>query len=237
MSVYFVYFSEEQKLFLSNLLEDPTIIPTFNDYIEESSLQEYLDILLSYLEREKFRKDLAHRQTQYASTNSDTHTPFQKQEALRKIKQISRDVTTREIERIKSNILFMPINNKLETIMDICCHSNLEWIDHTSLAKSKKESPEEIQLKEIRKTKSFGKKTLGNISQYNTEEPSTPVEENITEEISELLTLPTKPRSISSPNLNFNGLPKLTKPTKIKSPKLEKKIPVKSSAYDDNEDF
>lgn len=161
---YFVQLSPQQLSVLTEITEDNTLSQIFRSFIDETQIEEYVEIALAYLYRETYRKELKKRITTENSTYTQSIKDKQNREIAKKIAQNIRN-------NVEINVKYMTPHNKLETVMDALLQ-NIEWIDKSRMMhKTNQLSTEEIKEEKQRKEKSFGKRTFGKL-ELNAEQSS-----------------------------------------------------------------
>lgn len=180
---YFCYLHPLQKEFIADLIEDTSIIEQFNDYIEEEPLLEIESLLIAHLYREKFRKEKERKMNSFHLNKQDEArqmSTYQLKIEEEKIKNMAAAIAQAEIKRIEHNIKFMPINQKIETIMDTLCHQSLDWMDE-NLNKNKTTSlsPQDVKINKQKIAKSFSKKSLNLKNNEAPENKETPENKEI----------------------------------------------------------
>lgn len=144
---YYVVLAEEQKEFLSVLYSEDdasalVMKEGLDGYIEHEILDSYCNFLISYIELELYKKFKV----------SSSH-------------EIAMDKKRVEVMRIEKNCFYMPLNMKLECLIDIACHTDYNWMDKEKvIAKAYALSEPELILKQEKKDRSFGIKSFSDIS-------------------------------------------------------------------------
>lgn len=171
---YFVYLAQEQKEFIANLLEPNStteqkeIINKFQDHIDEEELEEMEELIIAHIYREKFLrtknqklKTLAMTIEDLKKNNPNASSSYQIKHEEQKILSTVETISKQEINRIKQSIQLLPINHKLETLMDICCHTDYEWINKIKIHHNNSSlNEQEAQAAQEKKAKSFSKKVI-----------------------------------------------------------------------------
>lgn len=143
---YYVVLAEEQKEFLSSLYSEDAASAlvmkgSLDGYIEHELLDDYCSFLISYIELELYKN--------FKKTSSH---------------EIAMDKKKSEVNRIERNCHYMPLNLKLECLIDIACHTDYNWMDKEKIIqKAYALDDKEIALKEEKKERSFGIKTFNDI--------------------------------------------------------------------------
>ena len=157
---YFLYCSDEQKEYLSELSGEPLkdIQLLFEDMIAEETISEYNNLLYSDIYRQSYRTAL---DNSFNNITAQKLSTYENNIAKKKARHYAEKKAQSEITRIQLNNKYMPINNQFEILIDLCCHSDLEYIDRTNIhSKSTAHTQQELKQHNLEKNKSFATKTL-----------------------------------------------------------------------------
>jgi hypothetical protein len=147
---YIVQLSPIQITSLCEITEDETLSTVLENFVCEETLDELVDLTLTHIYRERFRKEL------------------QKREGNLEAKQIARVLANNFLDSLTCNIKYMEPNNKLETLMDTVIN-NIEWLEENKIIyKANRLSPSEILINKRHKERTFGIRSL--IKEENTDE-------------------------------------------------------------------
>lgn len=163
---YYLYLSIPQKQFLSNILdiELSDCVEKFSNMLDDSEILEINDLLYDHLYLENYKTFLKNQQN---NLDLESLSPFQYKQKCQQIKELAKLKADNEKKRIQLNNKFMSPNIEFETLIDIACHTDYEWIDNTKIiVRSKSLTIVELEAKKIEDLKSFSIKPITLLKNY-----------------------------------------------------------------------
>lgn len=160
---YYIFISSEQKKFLSDTLDIENIQEKLDSMIDDSEILELNELLYDHLYLENFHTFFNNNKLEIEENLSS----FQKHQKLSQARDLAKVKAENELKRIKMNNRFMSPNIELETLLDLACHTDYEWI-HTAKMHNrvKSFSIAEIENKKLEDLKSFSQKPISYIKYF-----------------------------------------------------------------------